>query len=604
MKKILSIILALTLMMGLIPTAFASDTASEATSVTYKFYAAANGGHSDVTINDEIEDRDGAKNYTAYPVAASGSDRAWAYLGTTLYGSASKSGFINNSTYVSTSRANQNEWIAFKIKVPKTATYALSGQAYQYRYGSKNMQIYIAPMTADLAVLLAPDNKSTYGSVEKNGDGNTDDMWYRTGQKLFNDDAFRILDEHKIGEVSLFIKSGGTNEKTIQPIDTTGIEDIYLAEGEYVLLLNNGSEETGALTVSEITLTEQVTEDTWGSTEPEETTLDTAVFTATTNIPDVAEVTVDDKVGNLQISSGEAGRTVSVSAPDMTEQGYTFIGWQRGVAKASGETYAEADGTSKLIDLKQNDAINVYTNTFLTAVYEKTEPEVSDDPVIKFWNQDKSYLGKIAKNDISTLPEMTLIGHSFLGWYTAPEDKLTDVNAITADTNVVAQYNAKSALDSSDENDIITVNGVARTEKNYGEEVICPADGNVTHWLRDGKIVSYGAPYTHYIWDATEITSSTEEITPKPLVVLENTTIDGAYMIEYDGAEKDIVEVGILFGTAGSTPIVGSAFDKYVSQRNGNHGQLAAKPIDESYTVARGYMVYIDNGKTYVIYSE
>ena len=224
--------------------------------------------------------------------------------------------------------------------------------------------------------------------------------------------------------------------------------------------------------------------------------------------------------------------------------------------------------------------------------------------MIKFWNQDKSFLGAIAKEDIVSLPEVSLIGHSFKGWFTAPGKNLV-LDDVTVDTNVVADYEENSYLDADNAYDKVRVNGENALASNYGEAVVCKDNnGTVTHWMRDGKIVSYDEEYTHYIWDATMISSSYAPVEKKPLVVLENTTIDGASMIEYDGAGKQIVEVGILFGAAETTPVVGSTFDKYASQRSDNHGQFAAKPVDDSYTVARGYMIYIDGGKTYVIYSE
>ncbi|MBE6966592.1 MAG: hypothetical protein E7441_11240 [Ruminococcaceae bacterium] len=333
-------------------------------------------------------------------------------------------------------------------------------------------------------------------------------------------------------------------------------------------------------------------------TESTEEALQTTAVSAptiaiTSNLPG-AEIKIE--------TLDSVGASYTLNAPD--EEGYTFLGWKRGVAKADGESYIETDGTAKFTDYKQNDIIKVYTNTFLTAVYEKNEPAATENPIIKFWNQDKSFLGAIAKDDITTLPVVSLIGHSFKGWFTSPGKALV-LDDVTVDTNAVASYEENSYLDADNAYDKVRVNGEDVSESKYGEAVVCEDNnGIVTHWLRDGKIVSYDKKYTHYIWDGTVISSSYAPVEKKPLVVLENTTIDGASMIEYDGAGKEIVEVGILFGEAGSTPVVGSTFDKYVSQRSDNHGQLAAKPINDSYTVARGYMIYIDGGKTYVIYSE
>ncbi len=377
--------------------------------------------------------------------------------------------------------------------------------------------------------------------------------------------------------------------------NTQNVGPVELKEGDYYLVLdfNCARPETGNTTGGNQALdiryiifskSEAIKE-----TSPAEATVSAPTIAVTSNIPG-AKINIT--------TLNEIGESFALDAENV--EGYTFLGWKRGVA--NGEN--QIDGTAKFTELKQNDIIKVYTNTFLTAVYEKNVPVVSDNPIIKFWNQDKAYLGEIAKNEITALPEMSLIGHTFLGWFTAP-GKALELSNVTADTNAVASYEEKSYLDSDKEYDKVRVNGKDSEKMKYGEAVVCTDNaGKVTHWIRDGKIVSYDAEYTHYIWDGTVISSSYAQVDKKPLVVLENTTIDGAYMIEYDGAGKEIVEVGILFGAAESTPVVGRTFDKYVSQRNQNHGQLAAKPINDSYTVARGYMIYIDGEKTYVIYSE
>lgn len=392
-----------------------------------------------------------------------------------------------------------------------------------------------------------------------------------------------------LGRVSCVGESGNV----VSPICTTRLE-----EGEYYVVFNMNSDNPSAdaegnqpLIIRHIALTESTNVEDEAKTESVQISAPTIAVTS--NLPNAKiDVTTLDYVG----------ASYTLGAPD--EEGYTFLGWKRGVAEKNGESYIETNGTSKFTDYKQNDIIKVYTNTFLTAVYEKNEPAATENPIIKFWNQDKSFLGAIAKDDITTLPVVSLIGHSFKGWFTSPGKALV-LDDVTVDTNAVASYEENSYLDADNAYDKVRVNGEDVSESKYGEAVVCEDNnGIVTHWLRDGKIVSYDKKYTHYIWDGTNIYSSYAEIEKKPIVLLESTTIDGAYMIEYDGAGKEIVEVGILFGEAGSTPIVGSAFDKYVSQRNGNHGQLAAKPINESYTIARGYMIYKDGNSTYVIYSE
>ncbi len=380
-----------------------------------------------------------------------------------------------------------------------------------------------------------------------------------------------------------------------------------LAAGDYYVIFNfnGGNISTGNYNKQSLNIINlQFAESDGEATETHKpASASTPSFMAVTNIPSLASVTVTG-AGEGPIHSVERGKTVTLSIPEKVE-GYNFVGWMRGAYKDNGEF-------SKFVDLSKNEvgtySYNVWSSIYLTAVYEPAGD--SDEPGVRFWNNDGSYLDeiKVSKLDANDLPTASLIGHTFVEWW-VDESQVLDITKLTAAvTNAVAQYTAKTTRKTdtaAKKYDEVSVNGVVQSDVAYGTAIPCKdKGGNVTHWLRDGKIVSYNPEYIHYVWDGTNIYSSYAPVEKKPLVVLENTTIDGASMIEYDGAGKEIVEVGILFGEAGSTPVIGSTFDKYISQRSDNHGQLAAKPINEDYTVARGYMIYIDNGNTYVIYSE
>ena len=326
-------------------------------------------------------------------------------------------------------------------------------------------------------------------------------------------------------------------------------------------------------------------------------------FSATTNIPEKAKVTINGVEGNLAVINPTRGKGISVSAPEVP--GYKFIGWKSGAATDTGD--GELSNTAKFVkDLKQDDSFTVYTSTFLTAVYEETEPAESTASVVGFWNLDGSYLGQKTVDKIKEeggLPTTSLIGHTFTGWFTA-ENVALDIELIVEKvTHAVAGYTTNETLVAANK-DAVRVNGESKSEVKYGTEVECldPEPSRVTHWLRDGKVVSYDETYKYYVWDSTNITSSYAPIEEKPLVVLDGETVSGAYMIEYDKGNADaIVEVGILFGTG--TPTVESKSEIFKSQRGDDHGQFAAKPTDSSYT-ARGYMIYEENGSYKVIYSE
>ncbi len=391
------------------------------------------------------------------------------------------------------------------------------------------------------------------------------------------------------------------------------IGTVQLTEGDwYIVFAFNSTNKTVAsnsrqyFNLEKITLTETDALPESGATPDTAENIAPLSFSATTNIPSIAAVTINGNEGNLAVINPSSGAEISVSAPEVS--GYKFIGWKAGAANDTGD--GELQNTAKFVNgLEQEDTFTVYTSTFLTAVYEEISPSEDADAVVEFWNLDGSYLGQKSVTELEELAaedktlKTSLIGHTFTGWFTA-EDVALDISTISEKvTHAVAGYTADATLAATGD-DGVRVNGETDAEANaYGKEVICVDNkGTVTHWLRDGKVVSYDETYKYYVWDSTNITSSYAPVEKKPLVVLDGETVSDAYMIEYDGAGKTIVEVGILFGTG--TPTVGSKSEIFKSQRGNNHGQFAAKPSDSSYT-ARGYMIYQDTDNSYkVIYSE
>ena len=407
---------------------------------------------------------------------------------------------------------------------------------------------------------------------------------------------------NSIGRVSNVTGEGDGDVGTIQ-----------LTKGDwyFVFAFNSTNKSTATnsrqyFNLQSITLTETDALPESGTTPDTTENIAPLSFSATTNIPSIAAVTINGNEGNLAVINPSRGAELSVSAPEVS--GYKFIGWKAGAANDTGD--GELQNTAKFVNgLEQEDTFTVYTSTFLTAVYEEIAPSEDADSIVEFWNLDGSYLGQKSVTELEELAaedktlKTSLIGHTFTGWFTA-EDVALDISTIIEKvTHAVAGYTADATLAATND-DGVRVNGETDAEANaYGKEVICVDNkGTVTHWLRDGKVVSYDETYKYYVWDSTNITSSYAPVEKKPLVVLDGETVSDAYMIEYDGAGKNIVEVGILFGS-GAAPTVESKSEIFKSQRGNNHGQFAAKPSDSSYT-ARGYMIYEENGTYKVIYSE
>ena len=241
------------------------------------------------------------------------------------------------------------------------------------------------------------------------------------------------------------------------------------------------------------------------------------------------------------------------------------------------------------------------TNTYLTAVYS----EKTDDKIVEFYNGNGDYLEtKTVVNNAVELPtEPKMTGFKFLQWIVGKngnESIVLDKNNVTADvTYAVAEFG-------DDETVKFSIPGESEAVVYDTSITRNSSDGEEKAWYRNGALVGYGTSYTFNVW--ADVTSIEEKaITTKaPVVYLDPVAKDSARMIEYDAGGKEIAEVGILFGD-GTDMTVESCKYKATSQENGGddgHGQFTAKPANDSYINAKGYLIYKDGDTYKVVYSD
>lgn len=280
----------------------------------------------------------------------------------------------------------------------------------------------------------------------------------------------------------------------------------------------------------------------------------------------------------------DRGAPVTVTAGDAPED-YRFKAWVQGTAdngiwKSSNPEYT----------------FNIMTHTYLTAVYEEIP---TAEYVVEYYNENGKLHGSTEANGTTpVLPEdPSLTGYTFNMWTLDGKTKFDENVTLTEKlTRAVAKYNANDIP----ENDTVTLNEEVETAK-FGTEVF-GSDDAATHWLRDGRVVAYGKEYTHFVWDGTKIISSSAAVVKNPIVVIEDTLIDGANMIEYDAGDKSIVEVGILYGS--ESVEIGSCEFKATSQWNKSHGQFTASRNNSTEKYARGYLIYEDGDVYKIIYTD
>jgi len=403
-----------------------------------------------------------------------------------------------------------------------------------------------------------------------------------------------------VGDIEKIDRTHIANEKAIGTFDvrlgSSDVGNVYIPKrGNYYIFMDFNSKNPttqGTSTRHYLYLNKIILS---ATDAPTPDTVDSEIsFAATANID--ADITVEGFDYNGTVDSVEAGTTVKVTAPKQVGD-YEFKYWKTGY-----------DNSKNCVSASNAYEFTALTNIFLTAVYDKADVTSDNEVKVEFYNGNKQFISEttIAKDAaFSTIKPAnpSMAGLTFKGWAT-DEGLLTDASTFDEDTRVVAQYEeAGNAISGT-----IYADYAERAENTYGAEITLE-NANAKYWMRDGKIVGYGTKYTHFAWAGTKITSSIANIEKKPIVVLETAPVDGAYMIEYDSADKNILEVGILFGN--STNIkVNSCYAKATSQEKAAHGQFAAKAASgESVSAgmqgyARGYLIYGSAGNYNVIYTD
>lgn len=580
MKKLLSLILATALVLSLIPAAFAAD---DPISVTYNFTAAEQNGvpirdgvtasvNTNVeylgitTVDGNIAAGEYGRLCVDYP-SETYSGGHWALLGSNFPQAVTDATSGNNSAfmqirsdYLYMPAFGADQYAAFKIKVPKTAKYKMTGftRSATDSKALNNLDLYIAPYDGELKNQFETPGVfgNTYGTKLYKGV-----RYYgtRTGGLSFSQLKLPL------DALKARVDVQASNAKATFDEDVQQVEKELVAGEEYVLILNAPA--NSRVWLQTLTLTEVPEE----GNKPVEIT-DEISFAVGADM--IVNGTSYAKNSVLKFNPGDS---VTLEVTD-TEN---FAGWVRGTTDKVGEWLSN----------NSRYTFNIVSPMYITPFY--STPAEGATHAVEFWDENGAFVETITATDgKAVLPEegkYGVVGGTFKGWWlNATTQLLAGADVREGITRAVAQY------------DYLTAFGTKIPNSNEAAK----------YWMRDEVIVAYGDSYNFYQWkDVPTITFGTNEIENNPIVVLDEEKVDGAYMIEYDkGNASEIIEVGILFGSDADIVIGSTDGSKAVSRRNGDengHGQLCAKPSSNGNSgYARGYMVYrgTDN-KVYVIYT-
>ncbi len=633
MKKVMALLLMIGMVTSLIPVTFAADTGEATTGVKIEYeigdYMSYKGDTSALFSSLTYEKTNG---FWEYADNSTGLD----YVGDV----------VNYAPGQGFRLKKQKAWFAMKIQIPVSGTYGAEVKHVKFNSGvsAGRGRAVILPASTDLGNYDVGvwDNIEDYLHCEvdcRNGGSSntwTDASGNDIKQVDYNTvhyDAGVYYDAGEYYLVYYYLEDGSDfalGDFTLYTVDAAG-EKYETYNSAYMGIASFADkEEDGKLTVDETTNVsavlrnsishEEITSFTYTSSDETVATVaadgtvtavapgiatisataagyaggnvigvDVTVSAPTTNnnvsfsvapSESAASVTVEGITYGETVKSVARGTEVTLTAN--TLENYTFIGWKRGSNSAD----------NSYISTENPFTTTLYTNTYLTAVYAADTAE--EEAVVEYYNQNGDYIDTLAPTVASPTPG-AIPGFTFTAgnWLIGENTKLNLAN-VTKRTRAVAKHTAKENAGT------VTV-GETDSDKTAFDSAITPvATEGFTCWKRDGKVVSYNQDYTYYLWDNTTIEQSNEALPAGkklPIIILDNDKVDDAYMIEYDAADYEIVEVGLVFGDSG-TPSVDSCAKKFTSQRKLSHGQMAAKYSDN----VRGYLIYKDGNDYRVIY--
>ena len=574
MKKLLSLILAITMILSLIPSAFAAETPD----ITIKYdicgilKTGLAGSWNFGLITKELTKDFFRINSDTTPTATSNQTIR-------IRNGRTSSDGLNNGFEL----LRKDVYVSLDVYVPIAGTYTMTG-VHPTWTGGGTVEVYVNDASS-------PAGNYDCSHLENSSDQKDDYRPYFTFKDVefkagWNKIKFVAVTEGqgRVKTFSLILGNGGGDALMPYLNGNTTLE-----VGETATLKGYLSSTSADATVTYTTSNDCVTVGTDGTITAVKPGKATITMTASNSTvvagnPYTVDITVpnaktdfvsigidDDGDGVATITNAELGEKVIAVAK--VPEGKVFRGWVRG----------SADNGHLVWDKEEYEFVAT-THTYLTAIYTDANPAATDE--YYHWN------GQFLGNDKTTAEAniSPIVGYTFANSWTEAKKE----NTITS---WIAKFNK--------ENDEYTVtagnNGfdITKADDNYDTEVTCTSD-NAVYWYRDGKLVDYGTEYKFFIWDNTTVTTSNEGHNGAKLML--DKVKGKSYMVEYDAGNATLLEVGILFGDTGDTPTVESCKEKMSSQReNFTHGQFSAT---SNYAVARGYLIYKDGDSYRVIYAD
>ena len=544
------------------------------------------------TTTDVVRETEKNPAFTSFPEASTNPNDQWAYVGATNGMSSSGTKSRTNGTelpivepgssYLSADTVPGDGWIAFKIKVPATANYEITGlSAYVFSNGSSETEVYIVPKSEALNTTLT--NPATYGDFRTLLGGSSKYYVTRANAASFTD--LGISSDYLVGTANLMGDANAVQDLITIEGKVTDKKLLFLEAGtEYFLFLHNANGKKRGMPVSSITLSKP---EELG--EPGEAIEDTNVSVAV-----LSENTDEGTVSWDGETIGEVNMGDTVTATATAKEGYVFRYWK--------------NSSGQVLSGKAEESFVINTNSTITAVFDKVN-DTSETVSVELYNANgmpfdnktvnKNTTFAEAINGVGT-PTYTGFG-AFKHWSMyADESKIDDNMLVTETTRAVAIFNAPT------ETYTVSVNGTAEySDVLYGTEVTVSSDASdFSYWKLGDEIVSYKSEYTFTVWKEVNLVAVTgEDAEEAPVAVLDE--VDGNPLLIYSvPTDYTVVEAGILFGSTADITIYSVDGSRAAAARG--TGQFTAQPkAGTTPAYSRGYLIFKNaSGKIRILYAE
>lgn len=336
--------------------------------------------------------------------------------------------------------------------------------------------------------------------------------------------------------------------------------------------------------------------------------INTPVMNSTLNVRAIDGTIVSEGM----VDPGEWGNMKTASYTADTE--FTLT------AKTDGEgkfMYWKDSATGRIISKEETVTFVLGSGKNYIAVF------TNGDIYVSFKNANNQILAEgYASTGIKVPENPYLSGYKFDGWYTNNTKQTFAAGEVVSGLEKDTVYNSGYVKDETEYTvEITDANGTVSSKHKYNDKVSCNAaltdasGAGFVYWMRDGKIVSYSAPYSFYVSADSKVTAvyASEAAEEKVIITITASKADDKRIAFFSERNVDlsytVIENGILMGTnADMTLENASTYEhKATALSNGNSGQFTVRKrgvaSGDTY-YGRAYLIYTDGDTIYTVYSD